>query len=235
MSWSSHASVSAAARLATRSSCLGPANLVDRSDRRTGRQSAGSAHSQTVPRAPWGISCCDTVTVGTLGTCASSPLARARSAASAASVVQNQACTLSAYTPGRKRSSMAMAPPGLVASATSRALCDPGSLGSPGRPRFLRRLPGGCAGWESASPSGMGSLSSWSGDVATRLRREANAGGVTRASSIRARTYADSWGPSVIRPPSTVTASAACGLTSRPAPCTASVSKSARMTFICGG
>eukprot|EP00965_Chrysotila_dentata_P105672 3490400-Pleurochrysis_carterae.AAC.1 len=90
MSRSPHASVSAAARSASRSSCLVPANLVVRSDRRTGRQSVGSAQSHTIPLAHRGISSCATVTVGTLGTCTSSPPARARSAATAASAVRNQ-------------------------------------------------------------------------------------------------------------------------------------------------
>eukprot|EP00965_Chrysotila_dentata_P174744 5768775-Pleurochrysis_carterae.AAC.1 len=90
MSWSPQASVSAAAQSASRLICLVPANRVVRSDRRTGRQSIGSAQSHTIPRAHRGISSCDTVTVGTLGTCTSSPPARARSAATAASAVRNQ-------------------------------------------------------------------------------------------------------------------------------------------------
>eukprot|EP00965_Chrysotila_dentata_P134234 4438919-Pleurochrysis_carterae.AAC.1 len=56
MSRSPHASVSAAARSASRSSCLVPGKLVDRVERWTGLQSAGSAQSHTVPRAHRGIS-----------------------------------------------------------------------------------------------------------------------------------------------------------------------------------
>eukprot|EP00965_Chrysotila_dentata_P184730 6098255-Pleurochrysis_carterae.AAC.1 len=67
MSWSPQASVSAAARSAPRSSCLGPGKHVSRVDRCTGRQSAGLAQSQTVPRAQCGISSWVTVTVATLG------------------------------------------------------------------------------------------------------------------------------------------------------------------------
>eukprot|EP00965_Chrysotila_dentata_P063267 2096367-Pleurochrysis_carterae.AAC.1 len=73
MSLSSQANVSAAARSAPRSSCLVPAKRVAREDRWTGRQSVGSAQSQTVPRAQVGISSCVIVTVGTLGTCISLP------------------------------------------------------------------------------------------------------------------------------------------------------------------
>eukprot|EP00965_Chrysotila_dentata_P154685 5111277-Pleurochrysis_carterae.AAC.1 len=51
-------------------------------------------------------------TVGTRGTSVSSPAARARSAATAASAVVNHVCTRSAYTPGAKRSAMAMRPCG---------------------------------------------------------------------------------------------------------------------------
>eukprot|EP00965_Chrysotila_dentata_P157176 5192699-Pleurochrysis_carterae.AAC.1 len=75
MSRSGHASSSAAARNAPRSSCLSPAKRVSRVERWTGRQSAGSAQSQTIPCAHFGISFCVIVTVGTLGTCASPPLA----------------------------------------------------------------------------------------------------------------------------------------------------------------
>eukprot|EP00965_Chrysotila_dentata_P205772 6183154-Pleurochrysis_carterae.AAC.1 len=96
MSWSPQASVSAAARSALRSSCLVPAKLVSRVERCTGRQSAGSAQSHTVPRAQCGISSWVTVTVATLGTWTSSPPARARSAATAVSASLNQACTLPA-------------------------------------------------------------------------------------------------------------------------------------------
>eukprot|EP00965_Chrysotila_dentata_P021733 719888-Pleurochrysis_carterae.AAC.1 len=63
----------------------------------------------------------------------------------------------------------------------------PESRGSGGRSRPPRFLPGGPMGWESARPSGMGSRTSWAVGVCARLRREANAGGVTRASAMRAR------------------------------------------------
>eukprot|EP00965_Chrysotila_dentata_P032110 1071279-Pleurochrysis_carterae.AAC.2 len=96
ISLSPHAIASAAARSAPRSSCLAPAKAVSRVERWTGRQSAGSAQSQTTPLAHRGISSCVTVTVATLGTCASPPPARVRSAATAASAVRSHACTLSA-------------------------------------------------------------------------------------------------------------------------------------------
>eukprot|EP00965_Chrysotila_dentata_P037630 1251868-Pleurochrysis_carterae.AAC.1 len=127
---------------------------------------------------------------------------------------------------------MATAPSGLGVSAPSCARDASGSLGSPGRPRSLRRLPGGCVGWESASPSGMGSLSSWPAGVRARLRREANAGGVTRASSTRARMYAESRGPSATRPPSTASAARPAG---SPAGRRRMRLRSARTTFICAG
>eukprot|EP00965_Chrysotila_dentata_P101072 3337989-Pleurochrysis_carterae.AAC.1 len=62
MSWSAQASVFAASRSAPRSSCLGPSKLVSRVERWTGRQSAGSAQSHTIPRAQRGISSWVTVT-----------------------------------------------------------------------------------------------------------------------------------------------------------------------------
>eukprot|EP00965_Chrysotila_dentata_P124762 4124890-Pleurochrysis_carterae.AAC.1 len=63
MSRSPHASASAAARSASRLSCLAPAKLVDRVERWTGLQSAGSAQSHTIPRTHPAISPCVMVTV----------------------------------------------------------------------------------------------------------------------------------------------------------------------------
>eukprot|EP00965_Chrysotila_dentata_P086534 2856168-Pleurochrysis_carterae.AAC.1 len=136
MSLSSQASVSAAARSASRSSCLAPAKRVVREDRWTGWQLAVSAQSQTVPRAHAGISsCCVTVTVGTLGTRTSSPWARARSAATATSAAANHVSTLSACTPGRNRSAIPMGPLGLGAPATSHGGRRSVSRGRAGRSR----------------------------------------------------------------------------------------------------
>eukprot|EP00965_Chrysotila_dentata_P219885 6191418-Pleurochrysis_carterae.AAC.1 len=57
----------------------------------------------------------------------------------------------------------------------------------------------------------MGSCSSPSAGACARLRRDAKAGGVARACSTRARTYAESWGPSAMRPPVTASAAATLG------------------------
>eukprot|EP00965_Chrysotila_dentata_P117659 3887283-Pleurochrysis_carterae.AAC.1 len=62
MSWSCQSSASAALRSAARSSCRSPANCVDRDERCTGRQSAESEQSHTVPRAHSGISSCEMTT-----------------------------------------------------------------------------------------------------------------------------------------------------------------------------
>eukprot|EP00965_Chrysotila_dentata_P120352 3979629-Pleurochrysis_carterae.AAC.1 len=127
--------------------------------------------------------------------------------------------------PGWKRSAMAMAPPGRGASAPPCANEapppageSPASRGNPGRSRPPRLLVGGPVGCESASPSGMGSSSSWPADVCARLRREANAGGVVRAASTCARTSAESRGPSAIRPPSVVPVAPPCGRAEPPPP-----------------
>eukprot|EP00965_Chrysotila_dentata_P044731 1487157-Pleurochrysis_carterae.AAC.1 len=80
MSRSLHPSVSAAARRASRSSCLVPENRVSLVEASTGWQSVGSAQSHTVPRAHAGISSCVSTTVGTEGTLTSAPPARARKA-----------------------------------------------------------------------------------------------------------------------------------------------------------
>eukprot|EP00965_Chrysotila_dentata_P042105 1396748-Pleurochrysis_carterae.AAC.1 len=78
----------------------------------------------------------------------------------------------------------APSPPCVGGVPTSR-----GSAGLARPPRFLLGVP---AGWESASLAGMGSCSSWAAGVCARLRSDLKAGGVTRAASTRARTYADS-------------------------------------------
>eukprot|EP00965_Chrysotila_dentata_P053128 1762831-Pleurochrysis_carterae.AAC.1 len=118
-------------------------------------------------------------------------------------------------------------PPCVGGVPTSR-----GSVGLARPPRFLLGAP---AGWESASPAGMGSCSSWAAGVCARLRSDAKAGGVTRAASTRARTYADSPGPSATRPPSaSPVAPAHCSVV-RPPPPAGVASRSASATFICGG
>eukprot|EP00965_Chrysotila_dentata_P154760 5113740-Pleurochrysis_carterae.AAC.1 len=81
----------------------------------------------------------------------------------------------------------------------------------------------------------MGSLSSWPSGVCARLRREANAGGVTRASSIRVRMYVESRGPSAMRPPSAVIVAAARVPAGRSTPRAAPANRSARAAFNCGG
>eukprot|EP00965_Chrysotila_dentata_P025177 835427-Pleurochrysis_carterae.AAC.1 len=96
MSLSPQTIASAASRSAFRLSCLVPAKVISRVERWTGLQSVGSVQSQMMPLAHRGISSCVMVTVATLGTCASPPAARSRSAATAASAVWNHACTLSA-------------------------------------------------------------------------------------------------------------------------------------------
>eukprot|EP00965_Chrysotila_dentata_P008805 286914-Pleurochrysis_carterae.AAC.1 len=85
MSSSCHASSAATARSASRFSCRTPGNVVPRVDRRTGTQRAGSAQSHTTPRAQGCIVSWPSTRVGTAGTSTSSPPARARSAATAAS------------------------------------------------------------------------------------------------------------------------------------------------------
>eukprot|EP00965_Chrysotila_dentata_P191346 6174453-Pleurochrysis_carterae.AAC.2 len=130
---------------------------------------------------------------------------------------------------------MAMAPSGRGVSASPRGDGVPALRGSPGRSRPLRLLLGGPVGWESARPSGMGSRSSWPAGVRARLRREANAGGVTRAASTHARTPAESRGPSATRPPSMAPVVTASGCGVPPLPPAAPSSRSARAAFICGG
>eukprot|EP00965_Chrysotila_dentata_P217662 6190148-Pleurochrysis_carterae.AAC.1 len=123
--------------------------------------------------------------MGTLGTGASPPLARSRSAATAASAARNHVCTLLAYTPGRYRSAMATGPAGRGVSSLA---VGPASRGSRGRPLPPCFFPESSVGRESTSPSGMGSRVSWVIVVCARLRSDANAGGVTRASAMRALT-----------------------------------------------
>eukprot|EP00965_Chrysotila_dentata_P034152 1136693-Pleurochrysis_carterae.AAC.1 len=65
MSSSCQRSAAAAARRATRSSCLLPAKVVCRVDRRTGSHRLGSAQSHTTPLAHGAISDCSMTTVGT--------------------------------------------------------------------------------------------------------------------------------------------------------------------------
>eukprot|EP00965_Chrysotila_dentata_P046015 1529267-Pleurochrysis_carterae.AAC.1 len=117
MSRSGQFIATAAARMAPRSSWRSPPKRVSREDGATGRQSEGSAQSHTVPRAHGGISNCEMVTVGTWGTCTSLPCARSRSAYTAASADASHVCTLCAYTPGMKRSAMAIYPAGRAAGA----------------------------------------------------------------------------------------------------------------------
>eukprot|EP00965_Chrysotila_dentata_P111907 3701098-Pleurochrysis_carterae.AAC.2 len=112
MSPSGQCMAAAAARRVLPSSWRAPSNLVSRVKRCTGVQRAGSAQSQTMPRAHGAISDCSMTTVGTGGTSTSRPSARSRSAATAASACANHACTRSAYTPGANSASMAMSPLG---------------------------------------------------------------------------------------------------------------------------
>eukprot|EP00965_Chrysotila_dentata_P032109 1071279-Pleurochrysis_carterae.AAC.1 len=130
---------------------------------------------------------------------------------------------------------MLMGPSGRGASASPRSTAPTASRGSAGRARSPRLLPGAPGCWGSASPSGMGSLSSCAAGVRARLRRDAKAGGVTRARSTWARTYAESWGPSVMRPPSTASAAGAPGRAAPPPPPAAAASMSASAAFICEG
>eukprot|EP00965_Chrysotila_dentata_P243572 6205484-Pleurochrysis_carterae.AAC.1 len=95
MSSSCHPSSSATFRSAARFNCLRPGNLVCRVDRRTGTHRAGSSQSHTIPRAHGCIVSCPRTTVGTCGTSASVPPARARSAATAASARSIHAVTTS--------------------------------------------------------------------------------------------------------------------------------------------
>eukprot|EP00965_Chrysotila_dentata_P063268 2096367-Pleurochrysis_carterae.AAC.2 len=80
----------------------------------------------------------------------------------------------------------------------------------------------------------MGSRSSPSAGACDRLRRDAKAGGVARACSTRARTYADSRGPSAIRPPVAASAAAAPDRANWRPLLAAAASMSARAAFICG-
>eukprot|EP00965_Chrysotila_dentata_P082796 2731715-Pleurochrysis_carterae.AAC.1 len=93
MSVSSHCIAAAAARSAPRSICRVPSKTVCRVERSTGTQRAGSAQSQTTPRAHGVISDCSMTSVGTGGTPTSWPAARRRRAATASSARANQACT----------------------------------------------------------------------------------------------------------------------------------------------
>eukprot|EP00965_Chrysotila_dentata_P136997 4531789-Pleurochrysis_carterae.AAC.1 len=130
---------------------------------------------------------------------------------------------------------MPMGPLGRGASASPRVAMPFESRGSVGRARPPCFFLGAPKSWGSASPSGMGSTSSCAVGVRAKLRRDAKAGGVARASSMRARTYAESCGPSVTRPPSAASAPAVlCRVALPPAP-TAAASMSASASFICWG
>eukprot|EP00965_Chrysotila_dentata_P003412 110887-Pleurochrysis_carterae.AAC.2 len=114
---------------------------------------------------------------------------------------------------------MPMGPLGRGASASSRVAVPLESRGSAGRARPPCLLLGAPESWGSASPSGMGSTSSCAVGVRARLRRDAKAGGVVRASSMRARTYAESCGPSMRRPSSAASApTVLCRVALPPAP-----------------
>eukprot|EP00965_Chrysotila_dentata_P229854 6197449-Pleurochrysis_carterae.AAC.1 len=81
----------------------------------------------------------------------------------------------------------------------------------------------------------MGSCSRWAAGVCARLRSDAKAGGVTRAASTRARTYADSSGPSATRPPSASPAAPVRCAVARSSSPVDVVSRSASAAFIRGG
>eukprot|EP00965_Chrysotila_dentata_P015477 512125-Pleurochrysis_carterae.AAC.1 len=176
-------------------------------------------------------------TVGTCGTGVSAPPARSRSARTAPSAAESHPWTLSSYTPGRKRSAMATGPGGRSV-VSPPPLAPPGAPAAPlaGRGSALRPfarlgLRGGSLGCSSSKPRGMGSAVSAVVSSGARLRREAKAGGVVRASSMRARIEAVSAGPSLTRPPVTLAratgVSAACSLLAA-----ASRSMSAIATFM---
>eukprot|EP00965_Chrysotila_dentata_P146571 4839743-Pleurochrysis_carterae.AAC.1 len=129
-----------------------------------------------------------------------------------------------------------MGPRGRGAFASPRFAESGGSRGSAGRVRLLCFLLGAPRCWGSASPSGMGSFSSCAAGVCARLRRDAKAGGMARASSTWARTYAESWGPSaVMRPPSASSAPAAPGRVAPMLLPAAAASMSASAWFSGGG
>eukprot|EP00965_Chrysotila_dentata_P141689 4682622-Pleurochrysis_carterae.AAC.1 len=128
-----------------------------------------------------------------------------------------------------------MGPSGRGAPALSCASELSTSRGSVGRSRPPRFLPGGPAGWVSASPAGMGSSSRRAAGVCARFRSDAKAGGVTRASSTRARTYVESPGPSATRPPSTPPAAPSPGAFVPPPQSAGAASRSASTAFICAG
>eukprot|EP00965_Chrysotila_dentata_P066994 2217875-Pleurochrysis_carterae.AAC.1 len=148
MSSSCQAIASAARLSAALSSWRAPGKCVWRVDRATGVHRAGSLQSHTTPRAHSGISSCDTTTVGTAGTGTSSPRARLRSAATAASARANHACTRSAYTPGRKSASIGISAPAAGAAGTSPDACPSGSVGRGSGLRAFarRRFPDGADG-----------------------------------------------------------------------------------------
>eukprot|EP00965_Chrysotila_dentata_P075383 2489219-Pleurochrysis_carterae.AAC.1 len=150
MSASGHRSAAAASRSAARLSCRAPGKVVWRVDRTAGTHRRGSLQSHISPLAHRGISSCSITTVGTEGTSTSSPRALARSAAVAASADANHASTLPAYTPGRKRSWIAMSPSGRVTpsspGASTPRLLPSRPRGSGLRGRSRLRLPCGSVG-----------------------------------------------------------------------------------------
>eukprot|EP00965_Chrysotila_dentata_P092099 3040715-Pleurochrysis_carterae.AAC.1 len=128
-----------------------------------------------------------------------------------------------------------MGPRGRGASAPPRLVESGGSRGSAGRVRPPCFLLGAPRCWGSASPSGMGSSSSCAVGVCARLRKDAKAGGAAQANSTRARTYAESWGPSAMRPPSGASAPAALGRVAPMLSPAAAASMSANAWFSGGG
>eukprot|EP00965_Chrysotila_dentata_P153562 5075455-Pleurochrysis_carterae.AAC.3 len=196
MSRSLHPSVSAAARRASRSSCLAPENRVSLVDASTGWQSEGQ-RSPTPCRVP---------TLASLPASArpSAPMGpsrprppRARRAATAAA----------AGTPGRKRASIGTGPSGLAQSSAPRprASVTPRGLLLSGRALRscpLRRLAvGSSAGWVSSSPLGIGSAASSALPAGARLRSDAKAGGLARAAATQAWMDGVRRGPSATLPP----------------------------------
>eukprot|EP00965_Chrysotila_dentata_P097062 3208353-Pleurochrysis_carterae.AAC.1 len=237
MSASGQRSAAAAARSAAHLSCRAPGKVVWRVERAAGTHRRGSLQPRIWPRAHRGISSCSITTVGTEGTSTSSPRALARSAAVAASADANHASTLPAYTPGRKRSRVAMSPSGRMSSpspgaASPRLLPSrPRGSGLRGRSRLrlpcdsvgcgVRRLPGSALSISAALRSG------------AMFRSDAKAGGVARAASMRARIVGVNRGPSVTRPPST--SSSVGALRAARASAAPAISASTRASFMSAG
>eukprot|EP00965_Chrysotila_dentata_P007159 232937-Pleurochrysis_carterae.AAC.2 len=116
-----------------------------------------------------------------------------------------------------------------------RAAASRASRGNAGRSRPRRFLLGGPAGWMSTSSSGMGSRLREAAGVGARFRKDANAGGVARAPSMHARTYAERRGPSATRPPSTSIGAPTPGRGAQLPRAADAASMSATTAFITGG